>query len=157
MDPNVFRKGDATSVLVVDKSWRDIIDKPDFFDELSRRIVEMSHAASSIGLLKKATTLRQFKNAINTILMDPLLREYSDSSDNNVQKNGSVLVDAFWDEIIKPDDIWEDLKESLEKAYAMKLKIEDSYPLSDSSTMQESKDMMNEAVVKPLLGINEDE
>ena len=47
MDPAIFRKGDATSVLVVDKSWNDIIDKPDFFDE--KKVEEIVDAAEEAG------------------------------------------------------------------------------------------------------------
>ena len=157
MDPAIFRKGDASSVLVVDKSWNNIIDKPDFFDELAERIVKMSDAADSIGIMTKATTLRQFKDAINAVLMEPLLATVEHDGHNVVRKQGSVLVDAFWDEIIKPDDVWEKLKAAIEKAYDMKVRIGECKPLKDSDTLMRSKETFNDAVMKPLLGINEDE
>ena len=157
MDPAIFRKGDASSVLVVDKSWNDIIDKPDFFDELAERIVKMSDAADSIGVMTKATTLRQFKEAINSVLMEPLLATVEHDGHNVIKKTGSVLVDAFWDEIIKPDDVWKKLKDAVAKAYDMKLRIGENSPLTNADTLMKSKDTFNNTVMKPLLGINEDE
>lgn len=157
MDPAIFRKGDASSVLVVDKSWNDIIDKPDFFNELAKRIVLMAQAANTIGQITKTTTLRQFKDAINAVLMTPLLETFDNSDHNPTRKPGSVLVDAFWDEIIKPDKDWEELKSAIEKAYDMKLRIGEHSPLTNADTLMRSKETFNDTVMKPLLGINEDE
>ena len=157
MDPNVFRKGDASSVLVVDKSWKDIIDKPDFLDELSKRILLMSHAAEAFGQVTKATTFQQFKNAVNSVLMDPLIETVDTDEQNVVRKHGSVLVDAYWDEIIKTDDDWKELKSAVERAYIMKVKIGEHNPLTSSDTLMKSKETFNDTVMKPLLGINEDE
>ena len=157
MDPAIFRKGDASSVLVVDKTWNDVIDKPDFFDELAERIVKMSDNAKDFGLRLKSTTFGRFKEAINSVLMDPLLEPLDHESHDVVRTPGSVLVDAFWDEIIKPDGMWEKLKGAIEKAYMMKEKIAERLPLNASSTLQETKDTFNDTVMKPLLGINEDE
>lgn len=156
MNPAIFRKGDAPSVLVVDKSWDDIIDKPDFFDELAERIVKMADAAGSIGLMKKATTFSKFKEAINTVLMDSLLATVEQEGTNPVRKDGSVLVDAFWDEIIKPNDVLDKLQVAITRAYEMKLRIEESSPLKSSDTLMKSKDTFNETVLKPLLGYKED-
>lgn len=157
MDPAIFRKGDASSVLVVDKSWNDIIDKPDFFDELAERIVKMSDAAKSIGLMLNSTTFRQFKEAINEILMNPLLSSVEHDGNNVVQKPGTVLADAFWDEIEKPDDVWAKLRDAIAKAYGMKEKIAERSPLTRSDTLLQAKTTFNDTIVKPLLGINDDE
>lgn len=156
MDPAIFRKGDAPSVLVVDKSWNDIIDKPDFFDELAERIVKMSDAAESIGQMIKSTTFMQFKRAINAVLMEPLLASVEHDGHNVDRKTGSVLADAFWDEIKKPDDVWEKLQAALAKAYEMKLRIAENRPLTESDTLMQSKNVFNDTIMKPLLGIEGD-
>lgn len=157
MDPAIFRKGDASSVLVVDKTWNDIIDKPDFFDELAERIVMMSDAAADVGLMLKSTTFIKFKAAINKILAEPLLAEVSSGGANVVKKPDSVLVDALWDEIVVPDAVWGKLRSAIEKAYDMKSRIDENRPFANSDTLIQTTEKFNETVVKPLLGINEDE
>lgn len=157
MNPAIFRKGDAPSVLVIDKSWNDIIDKPDFFDELAERIVKMSDAAESIGLMLKSTTFHQFKEAINAILMNPLLSSVEHDGNNVVQKPGTVLADAFWDEIEKPDAVWAKLRDAIAKAYGMKEKIAERSPLTGADILLQAKTTFNDTIVKPLLGINDDE
>ena len=154
MNPAIFRKGDASSVLVVDKTWEDIIDKPDFFDSLAQIIVSMTDAA--VEEVDKKTTLRNFKEAINRILIRPL-SDTPAATISPMKKEGTILVDAFWDEIRKSSDKWEKLHAALEKAWLMKQKIDLGTPLTVSDTLQESKNNFNEAIVKPLLGINDDE
>ena len=165
MDSAIFRKGDASSVLVVDKTWRDIIDKPDFFDELAERIVMMSDAAESVGLMLKSTPFgpdenspkTNLKGAINQVLMAPLLDPVENDGANIVRKDGSVLIDALWDEILISDTVWTELRAALAKAYDMKLRIGENNPLTSSDTLMDTKDTFNNTVLKPLLGINEDE
>lgn len=170
MDAAIFRKGDAPSVLVVDKSWNDIIDKPDFFDELAERIVMMEDAATEIGLMQKSTPFgglapnmqeellkTSLKGAINEILMKPLTAQLEYHLDNREKAENSILADAFWDEIIINKNIWERLYQALDRAYKMKERIDDNSPLSNASTIQNTKSLLNEAVIEPLLGINRDD
>ena len=51
MDPNIFKKEDAESCLVVNKTWNQILNKPDFFTELGKRIVNMTEEAEKVGEL----------------------------------------------------------------------------------------------------------
>ena len=157
MDPNIFRKGDAPSCLVVDKTWDDIVNKPEFFDELVERVVAMMNGAEDIGLLKKSTTLGQLKEAINTILLRPLQAPSHSSEDPKSKTPGSILVDAFWDEIPQTEEKWQKFKEAIARAYDMKIQIGDHQPLTERDTLQTTKDNFNDTVVKPMLGINEDE
>lgn len=153
MNPAIFRKTDAPSILVVDKSWEQVLDKPDFFNELAERIVDMTTAANEIGELTGRTTLRGVKEAINEILMKPLTKMTEHESINVERQEGSVLVDAQWDEIIKSDEMWEKLKPAIEKAYEMKKRIEEASPLTNKTTLQQTKDVLNTAVIKPLTGV----
>ena len=160
MDPNIFRKEDADSCLVVEKSWNDIIDKPDFFDELVQRLVLMTKGAEDYpDLLMKSTTFRVVKEAINDILLVPLQKQLDITNINVERTPNSILADAFWDEIIKPNELWDGIKEAIEKSYAMKQQIEkgEHTALTDSSTLQDVKNTMNDTVIKPLLGIEDDE
>ena len=159
MDPNIFRKGDAPSCLVVDKTWDDIIDKPDFFDELANRILEMTSQAESLQpqFNPKTATFWQLKDAINKVLMVPLTDRNTHQSVQKKRTEGSVLVDAFWDEIIVTDNDWEKLKSAIAKAYDMRLRIEEHNPLTESDTLKKTKDVFNETTIMPLLGINLDE
>lgn len=157
MDPAIFRKGDASSVLVVDKSWNDIIDKPDFFDELAERIVLMTDRAESIGMMLKSSPLKDLKNAINLVLMDSLIEDVGHGAPDVKRKEGSVLVDALWDEIQISDADWKRLYTAIEKAVAMKDRTTENYPFTSSDTLMSTKDKFNDTVLKPLLGINEDE
>lgn len=157
MDKNIFRKEDATSCLVVDKSWDQILDKPDFFTELGKRIVEMTSEAERVGILTRETTLKYLKQAINDVLLIPLQKDEGEPGTNPIKSDESILADAFWDEISHNDSAFKGLKEAIEKAAAMKKKIGELAPLTDASTLQDTKDAMNEAVLKPLRGINEDE
>ena len=157
MDPNVFRKGDAPSCLVVDKSWNEIVGKPDFFDELAERIVRMMDAADDFGLLTRATTLRQFKDAVNEILLRPLQYDYPAGEDIVLKGSDTILVDAFWDEIRQDENTWVKFKDAITRAYDMKGRIAEHKPLTNKDMLQSSKDNFNETIVKPLCGINEDE
>lgn len=157
MDPNVFRKGDAPSCLVVDKSWAEIINKPDFFDELVDRVVAMMRGAENFGLILKTTTFVEFKRAINEILLRPL-QEQSHSDEKPVlKKPGTILADAFWDEIKMSKSEWLHFRDALAHAYDMKVQIGDHQRLTEKDTLQTAKDNFNDTVVKPMLGINDDE
>lgn len=153
MNPAIFRKTDSPSILVVEKSWEQVLDKPDFFNELAERIVDMTTAANEIGELTGRTLLSGVKEAINEILMKPLTKMTEHESYNVKRQEGSVLVDAQWDEIIKSDEMWEKLKPAIEKAYEMKKRIEESSPLTNKSNLQQTKDVLNTAVIKPLIGV----
>lgn len=157
VSPSLFRKGDAPSCLVVDKSWEDIINKPDFFDELVERVVNMMKGAEVVGLLTKATTLRELKEAINEILLEPLQEELHIGEDVVQRTPGSVLADAFWDEIPQTTEYWLRFKEAIARAYEMKNQIAEHQPLTKKDTLMSTKNNFNDTVVKPLLGINEDE
>ena len=157
MDPNVFRKGDASSCLVVDKTWEDVIGKPDFMDELAERIVDMMDGAEDFGLLTTATTFLQFKKAVNQILLRPLQKDIETTENTNSQPPDTILVDAYWDEIPQTENKWRKFKEAVARAYDMKLQIGEHQPLSERDTYQTVKDNFNDTVVKPMLGINEDE
>ena len=156
MNPNVFRKGDAASCLVVDKTWGEIVNKPDFFDELVERLVLMKTKAETIGLLKKSTTLREFKEAVNEILLYPLQYDYPAGEDFVLKGSDTILVDAFWDEIQKDEDMWKEARDALARAYDMKNSIAEHQPLTKKDTLQKSKDNFNEAVVIPMSGNYED-
>lgn len=157
MDPNVFRKGDAPSCLVIDKTWDDILGKPDFMDELAERIVSMMDEANDFGLVKKTTTFEEFKRAINKILLRPLQKDVSTEESAGIQPPGTILVDAFWDEIPQTEEKWVKFKDAVERAYDMKLRIDEHQPLTARDILQTAKDNFNDTVVKPMLGINEDE
>lgn len=160
MDPNVFRKGNASSCLVVDKTWDEVINKPDFFDELAKRIVAMLEGAESLGdlaILTRRDTLGRTKTVINTILLEPLQELYEETAQRAVRTEGSILADAFWSEIKSNEQSMERLLEALEKAYKMKQKIADGRPLTGSDTLQTVKDTFNNTISKPLLGQGEDE
>lgn len=157
MDPNIFKKEDAESCLVVNKSWDQILNKPDFFTELGKRIVNMTEEAEKVGELTRESTLKFVKAAINKVLLGPLQEEMDESIGNPTRGNNTILVDAFWDEISQNDTAYDHLKESIEKAYAMKKRIDQMSPLSGGSTLQDTKTTMNKAVLEPLRGIFDEE
>lgn len=157
VSPSIFRKGDAPSCLVVDKTWEEIINKPDFFDELVERVVNMMKGAEDIGLLTKATTLRELKEAINTVLLRPLQEDLHTGGEAVSGKTEAILADAFWDEILLTSEYWSRLEESIARAYELKTKIAEQQPLSNKDTLMSTKNKFNDTVVKPMLGIDEDE
>ena len=157
ISPEVFRKGEASSCLVVGKTWKDIINKPAFLDEMVVRVVNMMNGAEDVGLLTKATTLRELKEAINKILLRPLQEELHIGEDVVVRTPGSVLADAFWDEIPQTTEYWVRFKEAITRAYEMKNQIAEHQPLTDKDTLMSTKNNFNDTVVKPMLGIKEDE
>lgn len=158
MDSNVFRKGDASSCLVVNTTWQEVINKPDFFDELAKRIVAMYSNALDIGPLLKASTLADLKTAINSILVEPLTNPDYNTPDNaTTPRANTVLADAFWDEIELPDEMWGKLKDALIGASNMREQTLEHTPLTTKDTLQEVKVNFNETVVYPLLSINDNE
>lgn len=148
-----FVKQDAPSCLVVDATWDSVINKPDDFDEIVQTILEMIAQAEARGLVLNTTTFGAFKEAINDILIRPLANRHEttpDEDDNTEKSQGYVLADAFWDELILSED-WQDFQKAVERAYAMKLQIEKSSPLTKNNTLQETKDNFNETIIKPLI------
>lgn len=155
MDPNVFRKGDAKSILAINKSWEDIIGKPDSFDEMARRILTLATAAEG-RLLTKPDTLTRVKSAINDVLITPLTEDYGDShlSPQNTTDEDVVYTDAYWEEF---PDVPEGLNKALEDFLRMLDAIKNNQPLGAASTLMDVKELFNEAVIKPILGIEQDE
>ena len=89
--------------------------------------------------------------------LGPLQEEIDDSIGNPTRGNNTILVDAFWDEISQNDNAYDHLKEAIEKAYAMKKRINAMSPLSDAASLQDTKNTMNKAVLEPLRGIFDEE
>ena len=152
----MFRKGDASSCLVVESPWEDILDKPFLFDEMKERVLMMVEAAKEQGLLTRADTLRAVKNAINSVLIRPLQTDIETTPTVPVEHEGYVKADAFWDEI---PDVPKDLKEALDRLFQMKTQIDDHIgnQLDDKSTLMDTKTTVNKTVLMPLNDINEDE
>lgn len=159
MDPNVFRKGDAKSVLVVETPWKQIIGKPVMFDELADRVRKMHDAADAYKFdkgLTRQSTLMDLKIAIKNVLIYPLTYAWEGQSEEPSSDDELISIDAFWEEI---PDVPRDLKKALADAYLMWQSINEKHKgeyLTDKSNLMDSKDTMNETVLKPLLGIDED-
>lgn len=156
MNPNVFRKGDASSCLVIECPWEDVLDKPFLFDEMKDRVLMMVAAAEEQGLLTKADTLKIVKNAINDVLIKPLQADISSSQTVPQEHEGYIKADAFWDEI---PNVPKDLQKALVRLIQMRAKIDDyiGNPLDDKSTLMDTKTTFNQTVLMPLNDINEDE
>lgn len=152
MDPNVFRKGDAPSCLVVDKTWDDIIDKPDSLDELASRIVAMIKNAEELGYVLKSTNFGVFKQMINAILLEPLKDGEYDTPSREDGTPGNIRADAFWDEIQITDSTWERFRDAIDRAFAMRVAVSNHRPLTNRDVLQNVKDNFNEAVIAPLRG-----
>ena len=168
MDPNVFRKGDSKSILVIDRNWNEVINKPFRFDEMTDRLLAIMKNADpsmkndegepGVGILTKEDTLRKLKTAINRVLIGPLTDDrYGHSTNERPQPHeGCIYVDAFWDEI---PDIPLELSEALTRLSLMNTRVVENYDntLNDKSTLMDTKNIMNETVLKPMNGINEEE
>ena len=153
MEPNVFRKWDAPSVLVPDKSWEEILDKPDMLDRAEACILAMLEASEDTDLLTRKDTLRILKNVINKVLLNPLATQQGVSTTPLTGTKDTIKVDAFWDEI---EGVPENLKRALANIVIMLEAIKVHEPLTDKSTLMDTKDTVNDTVLKPLKGINED-
>lgn len=156
VSPSLFKKGDAPSCLVLDKTWDEIINKPNNLEELVMRAVNMIKGAEDIGLVTKATTFQELKNAIDKVLLLPLQEDLHTKEDTASRTPGSILADAFWDEIPQTSEYWARFKEAIARACEMKDRIAEHEPLTDKDTLTSTKNTFNGAVVKPLLGINEE-
>ena len=168
MHPLIFRKEDASSCLVPDKTWDDIIGKPDLFEVIADRILEMADEANKVQLLSRGASLKTVKRVINKVLLDilkvPLPKaatddsstDDSDSEQTNETRN-VVYADAFWDEIGDTSEFSVKLKSAIEKAYVMRQRIEQSSPLTDASSLQDVKNLVNTAVLNPLQGADKGE
>ena len=156
MDPNVFRKGDASSCLVVDKAWKDVYNKPDFFTTLAEVITRMAAEAKETGIVHKATSFGEFKRIINQVLLTPL-REAQYEPSHEKYDTQPVMADAFWSEIEQNDE-WAGLYKAIEKAYVMRESIIAHRPLVAADKLQDVKDNFNETVIEPMLsdGVQEE-
>ena len=158
MDPKIFKKEDAPSCLVVGKSWDEILNKPDFFEELGVRIVNMADKAGKVGELTSESTFSFVKSAINSVLLEPLQAEVEkEGVPPTRSSDDSILADAFWDEISNDSKVLKKLKSAIEKAYAMKKRITARTPLTDDSTLTDLKNTMNDTILDPLQGFYEEE
>lgn len=162
MDPNVFRKEDAPSVLCIEKPWSEVLEKPPQFDEMADKAIAMLKAASDkdllpTGLLTRPDTLRKLRKVLNQVLLKPLTAEDEGSQDDEPQKSdGTIYVDALWDEI---NGIPPELYMVLTRLVEMMDKIEDdlSNRLDNKSTLMDAKKMVNETLLEPLNGIDDDQ
>ena len=166
MNPLVFRKEDASSCLVPDKTWADIIDKPDMFEQLADRVLSMAEAADKVQLLDRNTVFRIVKETINDVIIKPLIPSQGEnnsasgstgSAQTNRTSTNVVFADAFWDEIGDSEEFAEKMKAAIEKAYVMKQRIAENSPLPDSATLQDVKNLVNTAVLNPLQGADKGE
>lgn len=166
MNPLIFRKEDASSCLVPDKTWADIIDKPDMFEQLADRVLSMVAAADKVQLLDRNTAFRIVKETINDVIVSPLTSSQGennsassspDSSQTDRTSTNVVFADAFWDEIGNSEEFAEKMKAAIEKAYGMKQRIAENTMLSDDSTLQDVKNLVNSAVLNPLQGADKGE
>lgn len=154
----MFRKGDSPSCLVVDKTWDQILNKPVDFDELAKRLLDMYDAAEIAGILRRPDTLRRLKQVVMDVLLTPLREPVESGSSSGTPTKGAVLADAFWDEIVSTTEVdMTKLKEALARAYNMKIQIEEHEPPKSKDTLMDVKTNFNDTILKPLLGINEDE
>lgn len=165
MDPNVFRKGDSPSILCIDRTWDEILDKPYLFDEMANRVLDMMEKAgtwrgdgNTNGLLTRADTLRAVKKALYEVVLKPLAdeRHRRQTGDLPAQTEGNIYVDAFWDEI---PGVPEGLQEALSRLALMTQRIEANIgnPLDGKSTLMDTKEILNETVLEPMNGVNYDE
>ena len=155
MDPNIFRKGDAKSVLVIEQPWGKVLDKPALFDEMATRLLDMMEAAEDKGILLRSDTLRELKRVITSVLINPLKDPLPDE-ETVEEYTDNIPVDAFWDEI---PGVPARLSEALERLNLMMTRINENMDnkLDRKSTLMDAKDIVNETVLKPLNNINEDE
>ena len=153
MDPNVFRKGKAPSVLVVERTWDEVLDKPYQFDEMAERVIEMMEGAKDFGLLTKPDSLGRLKESVWKALLDPLKKDFPEG-EQAIPHDGYILGDAFWDEI---PGVKKSLREALSRLSKMMEKIEanNDNRLTPKSTLMEAKELMNETVLKPLKGVDD--
>lgn len=156
MDSNIFRKSPSPSILRIEKTWDDVLDKPFQFDEMTGRAIGMMLAAEDFGILTRLSSLRDLKNAIYNVIIEPLNRAYGSGDSGGVPTDGNVQVDAFWDEI---PGVPKELKDAIERLFLMKQRIDENInnKLDNKSTLMDAKNIVNETVLKPLNDINEDE
>ena len=158
MNPLIFKKELASSCLVPNKTWDDVIGKPDMFYEMAQRILAMANEAAKVETLSRTTTLKIVKKVIKDVIIDPLTERLQQEDGNTTESDDSnsdreiVYADAFWDEIGSVKDFSHNLREAIDKAYVMKKRINENEPLTDSSTLQETKNLINTAILNPLQG-----
>lgn len=166
MASNAFRKGSASSVLVTEKTWQDVINKPGNFDEIASRIIDMMLGAEEGskkvdetylgGLLLASNTFGEVKQAINAALLDPLLKDYSSPARANSNDGPVIYPDFFWDEI-QTESNWQRIRDALLRAAELRSRIDEQKPLTSSDKLQDVKNTFNETILKPLLDIHEDD
>lgn len=157
MNPLVFSKKPASSCLVPEKTWDEVIGKPELFEQMARRVYEMAEAAGKVELLKRSSSLRTVKEVVKSVLLDPLEPSLEDVAPGPKHVKGNVLADAFWDEIDASDDFWHRVKDYITEASVMKQRIAENTMLSDGSTLQDVKNLINSAVLNPLQGADKGE
>jgi hypothetical protein len=152
-----FKKKDAPSCLVTNKTWEEIINTPSFFPTFVSILSQMVSAAEREGVLTKSMLLSKVKEIVSSVLITPLINTLPEHNPSSPQPRDTIIVDALWDEIIPTDAQWKDLYSALEKAYDMFLQIRKASPLEGKDTLQVVKDEINACILKPLNGIKEDE
>ena len=100
MSSLTFRKGDASSCLVVEKPWDEVLDKPDAFEEISVRILEMVRRAEGEDLLTRHDTMTEIKRILNECLIHPLKMPVSEEDATTglylTECNSGGNADGVW-------------------------------------------------------------
>lgn len=154
MNSYVFRKTDASSCLVTNKTWKDIIGKPNFFEELVTRIVNMMTAAKKEELLKGSSTLKHTKEAINRVLLAPLQADLDMDELSAIKRDNTIFVDALWEELTITQTEWDNFYKALENATRLRLQIDEHKQLTPQDKLSTVKEYVNDILIKPLSGID---
>lgn len=159
MDAKIFRKGDAGTVFPIEKSWDEVLDKPQSLDEVAWRIIQMMNIAANTKYLIRPDTVKRIKEVVNEVLIKPLQApvptEHSNGASDGDNNNGNaIFVDALWDEIT---DIPDGFKTAFERALMMLQQSADFSRLTPEATKGDVKTFINDGILEPLKGRNDDE
>ena len=152
-----FKKKLASSCLVPNKTWEEIVNKPNYIDTFQAIVETMMSKASEYGEVTDKTPFATVKDIVLETIIEPMLANPPPTKPPMGQTPGTILVDAFWDEIQQASDYWGMEKKAFERILDMQERTTGNQPLDQKDNLQAVKEIINETIIRPLLGINVDE
>lgn len=160
MNPNIFRKGEATSVLVPEKSWNEVLDKPANLDAVAERVVAMLLAANGMpsytveNLVADVLEVIRQKTEIPGEYVLPALNAvvevYEDMVDGTFDSRAEI-VDAVEDALSAFAPAGSSVDEAVSDIFGLFLKADGERYLGGGDTLGDAKDVINNVLVTPLL------
>ena len=160
MDPRIFRKGDASSVLVPEKTWGEVLDKPANLEAVAARVVMILEAASGEIGYTQARLLHDISETIRNKTSIPaeeyhealngIIEVYERLLEGDFQSRASVKT-AVKSVLLACSPMGSDVDEATADILEFFRKASGEAYLMAKDTLGNVKEVLSRVLVNPLL------